>query len=170
MIESKAFLCWTCDCVHCTVHLAPATAEPGTTFPPWVRARGRPADIRGRVQCSTVQYSGVLYCTLHYCTVLSDCPLCPDTDSLPRSLRAEARTGSDIREEGELPGPGPVIRGQLRPRDSPSLFPLWSKLPQLSLTASLGSKTDRWGTEVICKTIKIRLVLYILGLRQYHIY
>ena len=120
---------WLCT-LHCT--LGSGHSGAGHNFPSLSQSQREASWHPG--PCAGL-YCAVLYCTLHYCTVLSDCPLCPDTDSLPRSLRAEARTGSDIREEGELPGP--VIRGQLRPWDSPSLFPLWSKLPQLSPTASL---------------------------------
>ena len=128
--------------------------------PQWSRAKLSLPETRSRSQREaswhpgqcTVLYSAVLCITALYCQfVLS---ALTHTDTSPFNLRAEDRKR---HQEGSCPAARGPIRGQ------PPLLPLWSKLPQLTRAASLSSKTDRWGIEVICKTIKIRLVLYIRG-------
>ena len=98
---------------------------------------GEPADS---VQCSTVLYTAVLHCPLSS----------PHTSLFP--LPAPAAEDRKRCQRGR----GAAIRGQPRPGESPSLF-LWSKLPQLTLTASLSSETDRRAIKVICKTLRNRL-------------
>ena len=125
--------------------------------PQWSRAKLSLPETRSRSQREASWHPGkctVLYSALLHCTVSLSSLLWP-TQTLPPSISGP-RTGSDIRR-----GAAQLPRG--RYEASLSLLPLWSKLPQLTLAASLSSKTDRWGIEVICKTIKIRLVLYIRG-------
>ena len=130
-------------CVLCT--LGSGCSGAGDNFP-LAGPRGEPADT----QC-TVQY-----CAVHCSTALYWQFVLSPRHTLPCSLSRQPRTGSDVWEEGEL-----RYEASSGPESLPSLF-LWSKLPQLTLTASLSSETDGRAIEVICKTLRIRLWCHTL--------